>query len=83
MYMHDSQGMPDNQITETDCCDVTKNFMDLTKTQKVPDILNALECLRLLVCLEDFIQQPEYAEPSTEENHWGNLIGDQGEMKWR
>ena len=56
MYMHDSQGMPDNQITETDCCDVTKNFMDLTKTQKVPDILNALECLRLLVCLEDFIQ---------------------------
>ena len=44
MYVKNSQGMPDNKIRETerDGCDVTENFRDLTKTQKMADILNAL-----------------------------------------
>lgn len=39
-----SQETLDNQIKETarDCCDKTINFRDLTKTQKMADILNAL-----------------------------------------
>lgn len=44
MSVKNSQGVLNNQLRETerDCCDVTENFKDLTKTRKIADILNAL-----------------------------------------
>lgn len=54
--------------------------------QKVANILDTLSMFKvacMCVCVYDIIQQAEQTALLTKENHQGDFIGDQGEMKQR